>query len=251
MKHFYTVVILLASLSIQAQDVHFSHIHASPTTMNPAMTGLFDGNLRLIGNFRSQWNNFTNGYKTFALSADTKLFQIGKHDFIGAGVQLYKDVAGDLEFTTSYGALSFSLLKSLDAQGKSFISFGMQSALMSNRVNFSNLVAFDNEPIIQNGAPNKINYWDFSAGLGWFYSLNRYDMIYVGASILHLNEARVSFAESASQPSEVLKYRNITIHGGGEFRIGGYSYLKPNFVYKDQGPHKEILLGSSPHFNNC
>ena len=100
------------ALALKAQDVHFSHIHASPTIMNPAMTGLVDGDLRLVLNYRSQWNNFTTGYKTFAASADTKLIKIGKHDFIGAGLQVYKDVAGDLEFTTSYGGLSFSLLKS-------------------------------------------------------------------------------------------------------------------------------------------
>ena len=50
---------LLMTLVLKAQDVHFSHIHASPTIMNPAMTGLFDGDLRLILNYRSQWNNFT------------------------------------------------------------------------------------------------------------------------------------------------------------------------------------------------
>ena len=244
MRHFYAVVLLLMSFGIHAQDVHFSHIHASPISMNPAMTGLFDGNLRLIGNFRSQWNNFTTGYKTFAASVDTKLFKVGKYDFIGAGMQLYKDVAGDLEFTTSYGGLSFSLLKSIDGRGKSFFSFGMQTSLVGNRVNYNNIVAFDNEPLVQSGAPNRLNYWDFSAGLAWFQSINKNDMIYLGASILHLNEPRVSFFVGDTEAIDVLRYRNMTIHGGGEFKVGSYSYLKPNFVYKDQGPHKEILLGS-------
>jgi len=244
MRRFYAVILLLMSYTVKGQDIHFSHIHASPTIMNPAMTGLFDGKVRIIGNFRSQWNNFTKGYKTFATSVDTKLFEIGKNDFIGAGMQLYKDVAGDLEFTTSYGSLSFALLKSLDRGGRNYISFGMQSALMSNRVNFSNIIAFDNEPIVANGSPNQIHYWNFSAGLGWFCALNDDHMIYLGGSILHLNEPQVSFALNESAASNILKYQNVTIHGGGEFKISDNSYLKPNFVYKDQGPHKEILLGS-------
>lgn len=244
MKYLYAVAILLVSFAVKAQDIHFSHIHASPTVMNPAMTGLFDGDLRLIGNFRSQWNNFTKGYKTFAASADTKLFQVGKHDFVGAGIQAYKDVAGDLEFTTSYGALSFSLLKSLDARGKNFISFGLQGAYMNNSVNYNNVIAFDEEPLIQAGAPDRINFWDVSVGVGWFWAFNRTDMLYLGLSWAHINEPRVSFFEYNQDETNIQKYRNLLIHGGAEIQIGDDNYLKPNFVYKDQGPHKEILVGS-------
>lgn len=244
MKHFYVVVLLLLSFAIKAQDVHFSHIHASPTTLNPAMTGLFDGDLRIIGNYRSQWNNFTNGYKTFSAAADTKLVKIGRHDFLGAGFQIYKDVAGDLEFTTSYGAFTFSVLKSLDDKGKNFISFGLQSAYMSNRVNFSNIIAHDNEPLIAAGASDKINFWDLSAGLGWFYGINRFNSVYLGLSLSHINEPRVSFLEDPSVDTDILKYRNLTIHGGADIRISDNSSLKPNFVFRDQGPHREILVGT-------
>ena len=244
MKHFYIVVLLLLSFAIKAQDVHFSHIHASPTMLNPAMTGLFDGDLRVIGNYRSQWNNFTNGYKTFSASADTKLVKIGKHDFLGAGFQLYKDVAGDLDFKTSYGAFTFSVLKSLDDKGKNFISFGLQSAYMSNSVNYSNIIAFDNEPLVQGGAPDQINFWDLSAGLGWFYGIDRYNSVYLGLSLAHINEPRVSFLEDAGEDTDILKYRTFTIHGGADIRISDNSSLKPNFVFKDQGPHKEILVGT-------
>ncbi len=244
MKHIYTVVMLLMTLVLKAQDVHFSHIHASPTIMNPAMTGLFEGDLRLILNYRSQWNNFTNGYKTFAASADTKLIKIGRHDFLGAGMQVYKDVAGDLDFTTSYAALSFSLLKSLDGQGKNFLSFGLQSSYMGNSVNYDNIIAHDNEPLIQGGAPDRINFWDVSAGVGWFYALDRYNMVYAGLALSHINEPRVSFFENNQGSTDILKYRNLTIHGGADIRLNDDMSLKPNFVFKDQGPHREILIGS-------
>lgn len=244
MKHFYTVILLLISCVTYAQDIHFSHIHASPTVMNPAMTGLFDGDLRLIGNYRSQWNNFTKGYKTFAASADTKLIKIGRHDFLGAGLQVYKDVAGDLDFSTNYAAVSFSILKSMDSHGRNFISFGLQSSFMNNSVNFGNIIAFDQEPDINNGAPNSINFWDLSAGVGWFYGIDRYNMVYLGVSLSHINEPRVSFFEDLDVETDILKYRNLTIHGGGEIRLSDDSSLKPNFVYKDQGPHKEILVGT-------
>ena len=244
MKNILTVMLLLVALCTNAQDIHFSHIHASPTAMNPAMTGLFEGDLRLIGNYRSQWNNFTNGYKTVAGSVDTKLFPLSRTDFIGAGLQLYKDVAGDLDFTTTYGALSLSVLKALDARGTNFISFGMQGALMSNSVDYSKIVAFDNEPLILGGAPDRIRYADFSAGLGWFYAINRYNSIYLGGAISHLNEPKVSFFQDPQNNSEILKYRSWTIHGGADIYLSEHVSLKPNFVFKDQGPHREILIGT-------
>jgi len=217
---------------------------ASPTVLNPAMTGLFEGDLRLIGNYRSQWNNFTNGYKTVAGSVDAKLFPLSRTDFIGGGIQLYKDVAGDLDFTTTFGAISLSVLKALDARGTNFISFGMQGALMSNSVDYSKIVAFDNEPLILGGAPDRIQYADFSAGLGWFYAFNRYNTMYLGGALAHINEPKVSFFRDKNDNSEIFKYRSWTVHGGAEIFLTDNASLKPNFVFKDQGPHREILVGT-------
>ena len=250
MRILYTVALLLFTLCANAQDVHFSHIHASPTTMNPAMTGLFDGDLRMIGNYRSQWNNFTNGYKTVAGSLDTKLLPINRHDFIGAGLQLYQDVAGDLDFKTNYAALSFSLLKALDGRGTNFISFGLQGSFMTNSVDYTKIIAFDDEPLIQNGAPDVINYWDVSAGVGWFYAFNRHNSMYLGTSLLHINEPRVSFFETGFGETDVLRYRTLILHGGADIALGRKATLKPNFVFKDQGPHQEILVGTFWKYKN-
>ena len=38
-----------------AQDVHTTQFYASPLTLNPALTGGFDGQLRASLNYRDQW----------------------------------------------------------------------------------------------------------------------------------------------------------------------------------------------------
>ena len=43
-----------------AQDNHFSQFYAAPMTVNPALTGLFDGRYRGIVNYRTQWNSILN-----------------------------------------------------------------------------------------------------------------------------------------------------------------------------------------------
>ena len=38
-----------------AQDRHFSQFYSSPLTLNPALTGAFDGKYRVGTNYRDQW----------------------------------------------------------------------------------------------------------------------------------------------------------------------------------------------------
>ncbi|MEL6926683.1 MAG: PorP/SprF family type IX secretion system membrane protein, partial [Bacteroidota bacterium] len=184
--------LLLLPIVSFAQDVHFSHIHASPTLINPGMTGLFNGDIRLIGNFRSQWTNVTKGYKTMAGAVDMKIGETRGDNVFGGGLMLISDKAGDLEFRTNTINLTFSILKALNSQGTHFVSLGIQNSFTSNSVNYANIVARDMEPAIMDGAMNKMNYWDLSAGVGWFYSFDRDNSIYLGGSYFHINEPSAS-----------------------------------------------------------
>ena len=136
--HYFLLLVVCQLLSVlgHTQDIHFSHIHASPTYINPGMNGLFNGSFRFIGNVRSQWQSVTKGYKTVAGSVDGVIHSVGHNDVIGAGIQLYSDKAGDLDFTSQSVAGNLSFIKALDSRGDHFISFGMQGAMLSNSVDF-------------------------------------------------------------------------------------------------------------------
>ena len=56
-----------------AQDPNFSQFFASPLTLNPALTGKFDGTFRLAGNYRNQWPSINNAFVTKTASADFHL----------------------------------------------------------------------------------------------------------------------------------------------------------------------------------
>ena len=147
---FFIIFCLFISVRTSAQDVHFSQIHASPTLLNPAMTGLFIGDMRFIANTKSQWQSVTKGYRSVAFSVDMKVFEMENGDFVGGGLHFLTDKAGDLDFKTSSIGLNLSYLKSID-KGRNFISFGLQNAYVTNSVDYSKIIAFDNEPAIQNG----------------------------------------------------------------------------------------------------
>ncbi len=238
------IPLLFLAFKSEGQDIHLSHIHASPTALNPAMNGLFKDQARVIANARSQWNSVTNGYKTVMASADMKLMALND-DFISGGLQIYADRAGDLDFTTTSAALSFSYLKSFDARGRNFLSLGVQNSWVNNSVDYTKIVAFDNIPALESGdILNSINYWDFSAGLGWFYVPSRYDSYYVGFSAFHLNNPNVGFRNAETSENATTLYRRFNLHGGATIRLSPELTIKPSFIFMDQGPHKEITIGS-------
>ncbi|MCB0667016.1 MAG: PorP/SprF family type IX secretion system membrane protein [Saprospiraceae bacterium] len=246
------IMMLLALLGVyspkvQAQDIHLSHIHASPTYINPAMTGLFNGDLRFIANYRSQWQTFTNGFQTFLGSADMKLNQgFGLQDDVGAGIQLSTDRAGDLNFRTTSANFTMSYLKALNGIGDHFVTFGVSNGIVQNSLDLTNLRVFDEDPYLQSGEfePQR-TYYDLSAGAAWFAPLRRQDFIYLGGSIFHLNRALVSFNRNGQdiQPGSNLIPRYI-LHGGASLRVSQVAELKPSFIFFDQNPHREFNVGT-------
>ena len=66
---FLTVCVSLASV-VTAQDPNFSQFFASPLTLNPALTGKFDGDFRFAANYRNQWPSINNAYTTGTASFD-------------------------------------------------------------------------------------------------------------------------------------------------------------------------------------
>ena len=229
---------------LQAQDIHLSHIHASPILLNPGMTGLFNGDMRLIANARSQWQSVTKGYRTVTGSIDARLFQLGRNDIIAGGLQLYTDKAGDLDFTTRSVNGMVSVLKSLGSSGNSFLSVGLSTAYISNSVDYTKIEAFDAEPAIANGAGNSTGYMDISTGLAYFYTFDRDNSFHVGAALQHVNQPSVSFFNDGPNDNGLTLYRKVVLHGGGDFRLSGKTFMKPTFIFLDQGPHRELTLGS-------
>ncbi len=251
---FLFLLILFVGLSdsrLAAQDIHLSHIHASPTYLNPGMNGMFnDGFLRLIANSRSQWDAVTNGYQTAMISADYKAMDNG-NSVVSAGIQLYHDVAGDLDFTTQQVGLSLSVIKVLDRKQRNLVSAGFQASHVSNRVDFNKAYTFDADPLVYDyGVTNKIGYFDFSFGGTYFHKLRTYGNFHLGLSLAHINMPDVSFSSRLEdQPGTYqvdLKtlYRKFIFHGGADLRLSRYMSVLPSFIFMDQGPHQEISLGS-------
>ncbi|MCG8579895.1 MAG: type IX secretion system membrane protein PorP/SprF, partial [Bacteroidales bacterium] len=63
------IVGFILSLNVNAQDVSFSQMYATPMYLSPSFTGLTQGT-RLGLTYRDQWPGITNTYRSYALSVD-------------------------------------------------------------------------------------------------------------------------------------------------------------------------------------
>ena len=98
MKSFFSALFLLCMIGgAHAQDPHFSQFFASPLTLNPALTGRFDGNFRVAGNYRNQWPTINNAFTTATVSFDMPILanRIPEYDTWGVGIMALTDKTAD------------------------------------------------------------------------------------------------------------------------------------------------------------
>ena len=120
---------IISLLPLTAQDIHNSLYNMSPLTLNPALTGAFEGTARIGGIYRAQ--DFAldggDGYSTPSFYVDAPIFKgFGKRDWIGVGMMFYQDNAGRLNLKTTTSQLSGSYHLSMDKKAENILTFAVQ-----------------------------------------------------------------------------------------------------------------------------
>src|ERR1043165_2694939 len=86
----------------KAQDIHFSQFFEAPLLRNPALAGLFSGDVRFQAVYRTQWQSVTVPYQTGSLNGEFKL-PVGKgNDFLTIGGEILYDKAGTIAMTATH-----------------------------------------------------------------------------------------------------------------------------------------------------
>lgn len=250
MKKIFTIILLIGiGIAAKAQDNHFSMFYNSPLTLNPALTGLMVEDIRAVAQYRSQWQSVTVPYKTMMASVDANILKgTLRDDFVGVGLMVYNDKAGDSEFRNTQVALSASYNKDLTGEGNHYLSAGYQVGLGQHAVNFGKLL-FDSQYDGQNLNPNIASgenltrenflYLDMAGGLAWSYAPTQKSSFYAGVSVSHFNNPNMSFI----QDNENTLFTKWVVHGGFELPLTSGLSLIPRGVVILQGPHAEYNVG--------
>jgi type IX secretion system PorP/SprF family membrane protein len=239
-----------------AQDPNFSQFFASPLTLNPALTGKFDGVYRIAGNYRNQWPTINNAFVTKTASIDFGILKnrLPDIDQLGVGAIGYTDRAGDGVLVTNAAGLSLAYHKGLDENGYHQIGAGFQGTYVNKRLDITKVV-FEDEltplgfvpgttgEIFTNKQIN-VSFVDINAGVLYNGSTNGYNNFYIGASMYHINRPKESF-----QGGQYLLAARTTIQGGGKIPIGPYNYLHFSAIHSMQAKAHNTVAGGAFSYN--
>jgi len=247
----------LSAFTLQAQDIHFSQFYMSPLNLNPALTGVMNSQVRVVGNYRNQWASVlkSNAFSTYSVSYDQKI-AVGRYDYFGIGGTFWGDKAGQSDFKTLQGKLSAAYSKRMGGyRSKShYLVVGAEAGVSQRSIDFLNL-QWGSQHNGEGGFDGSLGsgetfdrdnflFADVSAGLLWFTVFDEYSNFYVGGSFSHLNRANQSFDSS----QEVPLYSKFTIHAGAELMGKSRVGLVPGMVAFFQGPSFELNAGTSLKF---
>lgn len=203
---FFSLVFLLFATIASAQDLHFSQPYHNPMQFTPAQTGVFQGDIRAMGMYRSQWTSVPVSYRTFAAAFDMKAWQRGANS-VGAGLLVQQDKAGDAGLSWLQIGFSGSATRVLDDWNSLSVGFGL--AVAQRRFDISGLT-FKNQwtgDTYDASLPTKESFNQssglsptLSAGLNWRLEVpGKRTEANVGIGAFHLNRPAIGFDPGGSE----------------------------------------------------
>ncbi len=198
---FILIFLVIAKPAI-CQDINFAQFYDLPLLRNPALAGIFTGDIRITSAYRSQWQSVTVPYKTIGLGIELKKAVGQSNDFITYGVQVTNDVAGDSKLSRTQVFPVFNYHKALSEENDTYISAGIMAGPVMQRFDPSKL-QFDDQfvggaysesnPTRQTFTNTSLTYWDPAAGLCFSSVLGTSTSYYIGVGLFHFTKPRVAF----------------------------------------------------------
>ena len=249
LKLLYCVLVLLSWIPAKSQDIHFSQFFETPLLRNPALAGLFTGDLRLQSVYKTQWKTVSTAYQTVSLNGEYKL-AVGKtEDFVTIGGQIVYDRAGAAALTATQILPAFNYHKSLSENRNSYLSVGFMAGIVQRSVDRSKITTNSqfNGTSYNGGlsdgesfAKSAYHYFDGTVGMSFNTQLseNKDDNMYLGVAYHHFNTApNISFY-SNSTLEMVAKW---VYSGGVKISTADNSYITLEADHSKQGVYTENI----------
>lgn len=253
------LLLVTGSLTLNAQDLHFSQWFNEPLLTNPANTGFIpDADYRLGANYRNQWSSvMSQPYKTMSIWGDAQVFRKRiQSGWMGLGGAILHDVAGagSLSTTEVYASVAYHQMLGYS----SLLSIGFNTGWVNKNINSSNLKfpdQFDGKFFDSNvptsvyiDNPN-INYFDMQVGMNYAYFPNSNTYVNAGFSVQHINAPQESFFNdvpagySNTIPPRFIGFVN------GSFKTSDLVIINPMAYYSLQAFAHEFVFGFNVQYN--
>lgn len=242
----YLCLLLFANQHAFGQDTHFSQVFNSPLTLNPAETGNFDGDWRVVANYRDQWRSINTPFRTLSASYDRQ-FYINKHHISG-GLCLVNDNSNHAALITNKIYFSGSYHRTIN---NNYFTGGLQVGYVLNKLNFNNISFpgnWDNETgtfIPGFGSVVSLDndlssYLDINVGLLWKRKIQIFEP-QVGVAFHHLNNPRKSFNNDNNSRIPIASSFSASI----KTNVKESLFVTPGFMVNTLLGSRDFLMGGS------
>ncbi len=242
-----TLLFLSVFSFLQGQDLHYSQFYNAPLTINPALTGIFNGDQRISGSIRDQWRSVPVPWFTVTLGYDQKFYpKKKKGSFFGAGIHFNYDRQGDSNLSLSNLNLSGSYNLVVNRNnvitlgllaGYSFRGFDTQNLTWDKQWNGTQFVQGADSG--ENFNFTRINFFESAAGLNYRFQMSSRTKVDLGIGAWHLLEPNVAFYST----DDISLPRRFSAYAIGGFKLVDKLDLQLDVLYQFQGPYDELLFG--------
>jgi type IX secretion system PorP/SprF family membrane protein len=234
------------------QDIHFSQFFETPLLRNPALAGIFSGDIRVQAVYRNQWNSVTTPYQTGSVNAEYKKPVGRADDFLTFGGQILYDRAGTVALQSTHILPAINYHKSLSGEKNMYLSLGFMGGWVQRSIDRSKVTTnsqYDGtgfNPGLFSGESfprSSYSYLDGSVGMSFNSQLgeNTDNNIYLGVAYHHFNKAtKVSFYGNPNYEM-IPKWVGSL---GVRMNVNEYAFFTLLADYSKQGSFTETMAGA-------
>ena len=250
MKKYLLLLSLVLFHFCEAQDFTFSQFFEQPLLRNPALAGVFKGDIRVSMAYRDQWGSISVPFRTTSLSIEHKI-PLGEHDdVLTIGTQMTMDGAGDIRLKRTQLLPVINFHKSLDQEKDTYHSLAFMGGPVSSQFDPSQLKFGDQYIAGSYSASNTsaqplsaagYHYWDMSTGLCFSTMFNNGARMYVAGGLSHFIKPTIHSLTTTVADFLAQKWTmNIGVNGvmGERGRFIGFA------DYLSQGGNRQLLAGA-------
>ena len=245
-----TALICIAAMA-HAQDLNFSQFYELPLLRNPALAGIFNGDVRVQSVYRSQWQSVTVPYKTGGISGELKFPIANSFDHFTVGLQTTYDIAGDSKLSRLQVLPVLSYHYNLNGEEGAYLSAAFMGGVVTSQFDPTQLKWDDQFVNGQYSATNPTrqvlnrtgkNYMDLSTGLSLTSPFGNDGSFYLGVGLFHLNKPKVGFEVATDSISKLSQ--KWAFNAGLTVGTTDYSRINMYADYFTQGGHKQFMGGA-------
>lgn len=236
---------------VKSQDIHFSNWQMSPLNQNPTNTGLFDGDVRLIFNYRNQWQQVKVPYNTMSFGVDMNLNKsLIKGTKESIDLIFNRDVSGDGRYTMM--DIKVPINHKINFKSDSTLSIGI--AVLGGVTNLGinpNLLSYDKQwdgDVYNSSLSNGENFiqqskWvgDITLGANVQKQFGKKINATIGYALHHINQPNISFYNTSGVTLKMRHSENVAL----KYSFSNISSIMFEYYANQQHAFRENIFGLS------